>query len=164
MTLEEGLVTGNWCYCCEGFRNAVWATGPIPVDGADPVEDLLRATCEVCGSVIALSPQATPRLREALASRQRRFRTTIRVQKDLATAVAAALSRSGVVPGDFDPSLFVLVDVWTDRFTVLWSMPGVSLPGAVVPSARARAARGAACHESAATQALGSPLRRECST
>lgn len=102
MTLEEGLVTENWCYYCEGFRNAVWGTGTIPVDGADPVENVLRATCEVCGTVIALSPQATPRLREALASRRKRFRTTIRVQKDLATAVAAALSRTGVEPGDFD--------------------------------------------------------------
>jgi len=102
MKLEDGLKTTHWCYTCEAFRGATWAVGIVPVEDATPVPDVLRATCDVCGTVIALAPEATTRIHEAATQRGQKFRTTIRMQQALVDAVSAELSRAGADPQDFD--------------------------------------------------------------
>lgn len=100
--IKPGEKMELYCATCERFRQGVFDYGPLPIEEAQPVPDVLRATCPTCGGVIALAPESTPAVRHALGDRRRKTKTTIRVQSELAQAVGAELSKIGADPLDYD--------------------------------------------------------------
>lgn len=48
------------CNFCEKLGPATLAYGPAPIGGGRTVKNVLRATCDQCGQVVAFPSEATP--------------------------------------------------------------------------------------------------------
>ena len=81
------------CEECGRFTEATFAYGPFEYDGAI-VDDVMRATCNVCGQVVSLAPQSSHRLRVAREEKAAK-RTSIRVPMELMDFMGLRLSIAG---------------------------------------------------------------------
>jgi len=100
---KPGTRIQAWCDYCEQMVAATFAYGQAPVGGGHIVDDVLRATCDQCGRVVALAPEASPAIAEALKKPATgRSRTTVRISKELREVVGAKLVEIGASAKDFD--------------------------------------------------------------
>lgn len=97
----EGDFTEAPCEVCQGFTQAQFAYGPIEMENGATVENVMRATCQTCGSVVSLAQQSSYLLRQAL-SRHKRRRTTVQLPQELADFIALKLSLVGMRPSKVD--------------------------------------------------------------
>ena len=97
----EGELTEAPCQFCKGFVQARFSYGPVELEKGLVVENVMRATCEVCGEVVSLAQQSSYLLRRALAS-HKRSRTTVRLPQELADFIALKLSLVGMRPSKVD--------------------------------------------------------------
>lgn len=97
----EGQLTEAPCETCQTFTEARFSYGPIELEGGLVVENVMRATCGICGAVVSLAPQSSYLLRQAL-SRHRRRRTTVRLPQELADFIALKLSLVEMRPSKVD--------------------------------------------------------------
>jgi Arc/MetJ-type ribon-helix-helix transcriptional regulator len=97
----EGDLTEAPCESCQRFTQAQFAYGPVELEDGLVVENVMRATCETCGSVVSLAQQSSYLLRQALYRHKRR-RTTVRLPQELADFIALKLSLVGMRPSKVD--------------------------------------------------------------
>ncbi len=83
------------CETCQKFVHATWNYGPFAMDNGLIIEQVMRASCSQCGSIVALAHQSAYLLRRALEN-QKRFRTTLRMPQELKDYVALQLDRAGI--------------------------------------------------------------------
>lgn len=111
---KPGTRIQAWCDYCERMVDATFAYGSAPVGGGRVVEDVLRATCDSCGRVVALAPEASPAIAEAMKKPATgRSRTTVRISKELRDAVGAQLVEIGARARDFD----LVINAFVTHFT-----------------------------------------------
>ncbi len=91
--VTEGTVEKAPCEVCQRFVQATYAYGPVEMDGV-VVEDVMRGTCNNCGTVVALTPQSAHRFKTAFEDRNLR-RTTIRIPQELQDFICLNLSDVG---------------------------------------------------------------------
>lgn len=91
--VTEGTVEKAPCENCKRFVQATYAYGPVEMDGL-VVEDVMRATCNECGLVVATTPQSAHRFKTAIEDRNLR-RTTIRIPQELHDFISLNLSAVG---------------------------------------------------------------------
>jgi len=51
------------CERCGRFRPATFALGDLPLEDGSTVPDVMRATCDVCGDIVALAQQSAPAIK-----------------------------------------------------------------------------------------------------
>lgn len=91
--VTEGTVEKAPCEVCKRFVQATYTYGPVEIDGI-VVEDVMRATCNDCGAVAAITPQSAHRFKTAFEDRRLR-RTTIRIPQELQDFISLNLSAVG---------------------------------------------------------------------
>ena len=78
------------CTKCKEIVTATYGYGTVPLQDGTPVEGVMRAICDRCGSLVATAPQSTPLVRAAIETRnekrphERKERTTVRIPRVLA--------------------------------------------------------------------------------
>lgn len=78
------------CATCHDEVAATYGYGTVPLQDGTPVEGVMRALCDRCGSLVATAPQSTPLVRAAMEMRdgrrqkERKERTTVRIPRVLA--------------------------------------------------------------------------------
>ena len=96
----------GYCYFCDAMRSGTYNIGPYPLDSGETVEGVMRATCDVCGKVIAMAHESVPLLKAALtkssAPRLKMERSTVRIPEALEVCSSRLLARLGVARGRFD--------------------------------------------------------------
>lgn len=92
--LVNGTVEKAPCDCCGSFVEATYNYGPVQLDAGLVVEDVMRATCNQCGAVVATAPQSAHRFKAALEDRTQR-RTTVRIPQELHDFISLTLSAAG---------------------------------------------------------------------
>lgn len=85
-----------FCWKCNCFHSATFAIGGLRRWDGLSVENVLRATCDVCDSVVASAPQAAPQIGLALEERERK--TSFRVSHELTEMAQKAVAEAGL-PG-----------------------------------------------------------------
>lgn len=91
--VTEGTVEKAPCEHCHRFVAATYAYGPVEMDGL-VVDDVMRATCNDCGAVVATTPQSAHRFKTAFEDRRQK-RTTLRIPQELQDFIALSLSAVG---------------------------------------------------------------------
>ena len=91
--ITEGTRGRAACERCGGFVAVTYRYGPVQL-GELVVDDVMRATCDTCGAVVATAPQSAHRFRSASESRRHR-RTTVRMPQELLDFVSLQLSLVG---------------------------------------------------------------------
>lgn len=91
--VTEGTVEKAPCEKCRRFVTATYSYGPVEMEGI-VVEDVMRATCDECGSVVATTPQSAHRFKTAFEERRQK-RTTVRMPQELLDFVSLQLSQVG---------------------------------------------------------------------
>jgi len=91
----EGKIVQASCETCQKFMPARFAYGPLEWEEGLVVENVMRATCEQCGNVVALAPQSAHLIRRAVQQQKKR-RTTVRLPQELADFIALKLSLVGM--------------------------------------------------------------------
>jgi hypothetical protein len=85
------------CRSCGKITRAVYGYGTVPLEDGTPVEGVMRAVCEHCGTLVATAPQSIPLVRAALEARaekphaEGKERTTVRIPRVLADYARWAL-------------------------------------------------------------------------
>ena len=97
----EGSIEKAPCAHCQRFVQATYSYGPVELELNLVVEDVMRATCNQCGAVVATAPQSAHRFKSALQDREDR-RTTIRLPQDLHDFVSLNLSAAGAEASHFE--------------------------------------------------------------
>ena len=92
--LLEGTVEQAPCETCKAFTAATYAYGPVEIEPGFVVEDVMRATCNRCGNVVATAPQYSHRFRKEFDDRKNR-RTTFRISQELSDFISLNLSAVG---------------------------------------------------------------------
>lgn len=95
--LLEGTIEQAPCETCKGFTAATYAYGPVELEPGFIVEDVMRATCNHCGNVVATAPQSSHRFRKEIDDRKNR-RTTFRISQELRDFISLNLSAVGADP------------------------------------------------------------------
>lgn len=62
----DGQPTEAPCDTCQSFTQARFGYGSFELEDGLVVENVMRATCESCGTVVSLAPQSSHLLRQAL--------------------------------------------------------------------------------------------------
>lgn len=91
--VAEGTVEKVACEKCQCFAPATYSYGPVEMDGL-VVEDVMRAVCNWCSTVVATTPQSAHRFRTAFEERRQK-RTTVRLPQELLDFVSLKLSLVG---------------------------------------------------------------------
>lgn len=91
--VTEGTVEKAPCEKCRRFVTATYGYGPVEMDGL-VVDDVMRATCNECGSVVATAPQSAHRFKAAFEERRQK-RTTVRMPQEVLDFVSLQLSQVG---------------------------------------------------------------------
>lgn len=91
--VTEGTVEKAPCEKCRRFVTATYGYGPVEMDGL-VVDDVMRATCDECGSVVATAPQSAHRFKTAFEERRQK-RTTVRMPQEVLDFVSLQLSQVG---------------------------------------------------------------------
>jgi hypothetical protein len=94
------------CETCGRLVPATYGYGVVPLEDGTPVEEVMRATCDICGAVVATTPQSAPQFRAALEARdkKRAQQTNVRIQR-----VLADISRLELTDNQTDPDRFDLL-------------------------------------------------------
>jgi hypothetical protein len=90
----EGTQMEAACESCRKFTLSTYAYGSFPTEDGQIVEDVMRATCNTCGEITALSHQSAHRLKAAREERQQK-RTSLRLPMELYDFISLSLSRVG---------------------------------------------------------------------
>jgi len=99
--IMEGTVEKAPCEHCQALIEATFAYGPLKLENEIVVDDVMRATCNRCSSVVALAPQSAHRLGAAIRNQPRK-RTTLRISRELEDYVALRLSQNGADGSHFE--------------------------------------------------------------
>lgn len=99
-----GETTRAPCEKCGRLVPATYDYGTVPLEDGTPVEDVMRATCDVCQSVVATTPQSAPLFRATMEARdkKRAHQTNVRIQRVLADIARMELAQSMIDPSRFD--------------------------------------------------------------
>lgn len=103
-----GQATKAYCETCDKFMAGTYSYGPFLFDNGVTAENVMRAECDVCHSVIAVAPQSAPLLKEALAT-PRAIRSTMRLPQELLDYMGIQLTRFGTRATDYDLFLRALL-------------------------------------------------------
>lgn len=93
IVLEGHHIQGP-CQKCRAFVDATFSYGPVELEPGLIVEDVMRATCDKCGQVVATTPQSAHRFKAALDDKKQR-RTTLRLPQELQDFICLNLSSVG---------------------------------------------------------------------
>lgn len=102
-----GQTTRVYCHTCQTFVQATYAYGPFPFDNGVVAENVMRAVCDSCGSIVAVAHQSAPLLKEALEINS--VRSTMRLPQELLDYVGLQLDRVGARPNHYDLFLKALL-------------------------------------------------------
>ena len=106
---------------CEGCLRLVSATydyGKIKLDDGTAVDNVMRATCDTCGGIVAIAHQSAPAIKAARVRRDEvkaRQRTTVRLSRPLADFAASQLLDRGANPERLDLMLKAFISMTLDR-------------------------------------------------
>lgn len=109
---EAGRKIEAPCEICGGFVSATFDLGALPMDDGSVVNGVMRATCDTCGSIVAVAHQSASVVREALDRRDAGRRATVRLPRTLAAQVAGRLSRKGTPPTQYQLLLAAFANAW----------------------------------------------------
>lgn len=96
-----------YCERCGAFTQATYAYGPFAFDSGVVAENIMRATCDCCGDVVAVAHQSVPLLKEALETPV--IRTTMRLPQELVDFMSLQLNRAGARTNQYDLFLRALL-------------------------------------------------------
>lgn len=91
------------CETCQKFTQATWDYGSVTFEEL-VVEQIMRATCDTCGSIVGTAHQSSYLFKKALRQ-QRQHRTTIRLPQELRDYLSLQLDRAGA--SVFQPEIFL---------------------------------------------------------
>lgn len=103
---HPGKVIKAICYTCKEVVAATFDYGTVVFEDV-PVDGVMRATCNICGSTVATAQQSAPVIRAALdmhtAKKVRTKQTTVRIPRVLADYARLKLfNHNAPDPGRFD--------------------------------------------------------------
>lgn len=81
------------CDRCDAVMQATYDYGPVPYKGT-VVEGVMRATCDVCGQVVATAQQSAPLFRAAVANKPRTQQVSVRIPRVLADVARLELAQN----------------------------------------------------------------------
>lgn len=81
------------CDRCDAHVGATYDYGPVPYQGA-VVEGVMRATCDVCGQVVATAQQSAPLFRAAVKEKQHTRQVSVRIPRVLADFARLELAQN----------------------------------------------------------------------
>jgi hypothetical protein len=106
------MVSGHkvkaFCEQCQEFVPATYSYGDFPFDRGVIAENILRATCNNCGTIVSVALQSAPMLKEALEAPEF-VRTTMRLPQELMDFVGVQLDKMGSHPSKYDLYLKALI-------------------------------------------------------
>jgi Arc/MetJ-type ribon-helix-helix transcriptional regulator len=102
-----GQKTKAYCPDCGNFGPATYSYGSFPFDSGIVAENVMRATCDRCGIIVALAHQSANVLKEAL--QKPKVATTMRLPQELLDFVSLQLDRVGARPNQYDLFLNALL-------------------------------------------------------
>jgi hypothetical protein len=99
------------CEKCHQMVSATYDYGTVDLQDGTSVADVMRATCDNCGLVVATAAQSASRLRTAIEARnkKRTQQTTVRMSRVLADIARQALFTHNAAPEHFELLLTAFV-------------------------------------------------------
>ncbi|MBT9583720.1 hypothetical protein IV102_10230 [bacterium] len=102
--MKSIVMTGQkvkaFCPNCDKFGLATYAYGTFPFDNGVVADNVMRATCDGCGQIVALAAQSAPVLKQALE--QPKTTTTMRLPRELLDFVSVQLDQAGARSNHYD--------------------------------------------------------------
>ena len=102
-----GQTTKVYCETCQRFVQATYSYGPFQFDNGVVAENVMRAVCDACRSVVAVAHQSAPLLKEALEAPA--LRSTMRLPQELLDYMGLQLDRVGTRATHYDLFLRALL-------------------------------------------------------
>ena len=100
-----GKKTRGPCETCGRFVPATYGYGSFGLTEGTVVENVMRATCDECGTIVALAQQSAPvikKARDERDARRRKAHSTVRLPRALLDFAAVKLSESGARPEEYE--------------------------------------------------------------